>query len=51
MKSSLCLSPWKRVSARLQGFAPDMDINLSSQIASQNIVFGYKAKLLPMQRV
>jgi len=27
-----------------------MDINLSSQIASQNIVFGYKAKLLSMQR-
>jgi hypothetical protein len=28
-----------------------MNINLPSQIPSQNIVFGYKAKLLPMQRV
>jgi hypothetical protein len=27
-----------------------MEINLSSQIASQNIVFRYKAKLLAMQR-
>ncbi|BAN26902.1 hypothetical protein BRPE64_CCDS08190 [Caballeronia insecticola] len=44
-------SPRARADAGLQDVALNLNINLSSQIASQNIVFGYKAKLLAMQRV
>ena len=43
-------SLWERVNTRHCGVALIMVRNLSSQIASQNIVFGYKGKLLPMQR-
>jgi hypothetical protein len=38
----------ERADAGLRGVALDMDINLSRQIPSQNIVFGCKAKLFTM---